>query len=123
MANAARRVDPELVFRKLSDDFLGGADIRREQISATVSISASAATAVLPQNPNRIGWFISNKDGANTVDVDWSPDVSSSQGIPLSPGSTLDSKFREDGSTVHDALLGLARVGACTVYRRAWEIY
>lgn len=111
------------MFSKLADLYLGGAEIRREALTPTVSVSASAATQILPQNPNRVGWVIVNKDGSNTVDVDWSADVSSSQGIPLSPSSLLDSKFKDDGRTVHDQLLGLARVGACTVYRRAWEIY
>lgn len=104
-----------------------GVRIRRERFSdlsgaRTVSV-ATTATRILPPNPNRIAWQITNQDTTNTVKFDNTGDVSASSGFPLGPSQTARSDFELDGQDVQDAVHGIASGGAVTVHRAAWEVY
>jgi hypothetical protein len=101
---------------------MGGARIRLERISPTVTCQTSA-TQILPGNPNRIAWMIVSQDTTNTVRIDWSSDVTTARGLFLGAQGTAKSHFRDDGDQVKDPVWGIASTANVTLYVRAWEVY
>lgn len=81
-----------------------------------VSSVGTSASQVLPNNPNRLGWVIVNLS-ANTIYLAFTPDVSNSKGIILSPGGGIASMiYREDFELVARGVYAIASGASSAVY-------
>ncbi len=81
----------------------------------TASI-ATTVTRVLKNNPDRIEWLIINLS-TNDAFLAWDNQVSSTRGVKLAAGGgSVTLNVEEDGELVADEVLGIASVGAASIF-------
>jgi len=100
-----RGMEPGLA-ANLAKEYFGGFVRSRE----TYGTTQAAAVQIVENNPDRIGLEVINNSDA-VIYVGRNPDVSITQGIPLSAaGGAMIKKFRDDGQTCGDAVYGMSAV-------------
>lgn len=102
--------------RSPQDEFsfreFGGPTYRTERL---VTVTANP-TQVLPNDPNRIMWWLTNYGGAELT-VRWSPEIAAGVGILVGAGGGfLQQDIRADGNAVGDELWGIVAAGTSGVY-------
>lgn len=80
-----------------------------------VTSCATTITALLNENPNRVGFIISNV-GANTIYIATDNSVSTSRGIPIFSGGSVSLNWHDDLESVSKARWGIASGTASDVY-------
>lgn len=80
-------------------------------------IAGTALTVLVPANPNRIGFILSN-NSATDIRIGFKPSVSSTEGLLLAAnGGTYKSKIMDDGEMVIHEMYAIASVDGllCTL--------
>lgn len=89
-----------------------GIKTNRQEYYVTVGTSPDT---ILPNNPNRISWFISNLQG-QTVYVSDQPNVSTTTGAFLGVGAALSSGWHQDGLSVTNPVYGISSATGTKLY-------
>lgn len=98
----------------------GRVRLRQEDVDLSV---ATTGTPVLPPNPNRVAFAISNP-GTNFVMVAHRPLSAATRGVRLdSAGGYYSEKYEELGAAVGSGIYAAADTAAVTVSVTEWEVY
>ncbi|KKN12312.1 hypothetical protein LCGC14_1017640 [marine sediment metagenome] len=93
--------------RSPADDFsfhrFGGPTVRARGVITVNNVGVQ----LLPNNPNRVNWWITNL-GTQVLTVDWVPAITNSVGILVGgTGGYLSQLIQDDGTAVGDAVYGI----------------
>ncbi len=102
--------------RSPADEFsfhrFGGPTVRARDVITVTNVGVQ----ILPNNPNRVNWWITNLGIANLT-VDWIPGLVTSVGILIGPdGGYLSQLIQDDGTAVGDAVYGIVSGANQNVY-------